>query len=367
MIVSLLFLFSAVYIVMIVVFALAASASRSRPEAGYRPSVSIIIAARNEEGHIGTCLDSIVALTYPKDLLEVIVVDDRSTDRTAEIIGGFGDKYPYIKLLRIESESGDRPGKTNAVMNAADASHGDVLMFTDADCRVPPAWVENTVAHYADPSIGVVAGFTYLAGESRLAQMQALDWFVLTSVASATTRLGFPVTAVGTNLSVRRKAYDSVGGYRKIPFSVTEDYALFHAVTSAGKWAARFPMDPGTLVESTPCPTMKQLFRQKQRWFMGGRGMDAKSLLIFSFPYAFNFLIVLALFFSPLWAVLLAVAVKLLVDFLLCLPAMSAFGRLSLLRVYPIFELYYYTYVLLFPPLVMFGGKITWKDRKMAG
>ena len=247
-------------------------------------------------------------------------------------------------------------------MNAIDISRGEILMFTDADCRVPPTWVENTVTHYSDPSIGVVAGFTSLVGETSFEEMQALDWFVLSSVAAATTSLGFPVTAVGTNLSVRREAYDSVGGYRKIPFSVTEDYALFHAVTASGKWKARFPMDASTLVESTPCRDWKQLYAQKKRWFTGGRGMDAKSLIIFAFPYMFNLLIILGVFFTPFWAVGLAVSVKLLVDILLCLPATLAFRRPSLLFVYPLFEIYYYMYVLIFPVLVMFRTEVTWKE-----
>ena len=363
MMVTLLFLFSAVYIFMILVFAGAAATSRARPELGYRPRVSVIIAARDEEEQIGACLESIAGLTYPQEQLEIIIVDDRSTDRTPEIVSSFSARHAHIRMLRIGTETEFPPGKTYAVMSAIDISGGEILMFTDADCRVPPTWVENTVTYYSDPSIGVVAGFTSLIGERPFEEMQALDWFVLTSVAAATTRLGFPVTAVGTNLSVRREAYDSVGGYRKIPFSVTEDYALFHAVTAPGRWKARFPMDPATLVESTPCHDWKQLYDQKKRWFTGGRGMDAKSLIIFAFPYVFNFLILLGVFFSPWWAVGLAIATKLLVDYLLCLPAILTFRRLSLLLVYPLFEIYYYIYVLMFPLLVVFRSEITWKER----
>ena len=348
---------------MILLFAGAAATSRGRPEKGYRPRVSVIIAARDEEGQIGACLESIIRLTYPQELLEIIIVDDRSTDRTGEIVSDFAGKQAHIRLLRIETENELLPGKTNAVMSAVDISRGEILMFTDADCRVPSSWVENTVSYYSDPSVGVVAGFTSLIGEKLFEEMQALDWFILTSVAAATTRLGFPVTAVGTNLSVRREAYDSVGGYRGIPFSVTEDYALFHAVTTSGKWKARYPMDPATLVESTPCHNWKQLYGQKKRWFTGGRGMDAKSLLIFAFPYVFNLLILLGVFLSPWWLVGLALAMKLLVDYLLCFPATLAFRRLPLLFVYPLFEIYYYIYVLIFPPLVMFRSKITWKER----
>jgi hypothetical protein len=91
--------------------------------------------------------------------------------------------------------------------------------------------------------------------------------------------------------------------------------------------------------------------------------MDAKSLLIFALPYVFNFLILLGLFLSPWWVFCIAAGVKIVVDLLLCLPAVITFRRPSLVFVYPLFEIYYYMYVLLFPPLVLFGGEITWKER----
>ena len=364
MILALLFLFCAIYIIMICVFILGAIYARYPADENYRPIVSVIVAARNEEENIESCLGSLEALEYPAELLDIIIADDRSTDRTAEIVTQSTRAHTNIRLLRVGPEGNLPPGKTNAVSCAADVARGEILMFTDADCAVPPTWVRNTVKYYSDSRVGTVAGFTSLIGRPAMAQMQALDWFVLFSVAAATTRIGFPVTAVGTNLSVRKLAYDSVGGYRKIPFSVTEDYALFHAVTASGRWKARFPMDPGALVQSTPCHTLTQLFSQKRRWFTGGRGMDLKSLLIFAFPYIYNVLILAGIFLAPWWAVGIAVAVKLIVDLLLCLPATVRFSRLSLLAAYPLFELYYYTYVLIFPPLVLFGNRVTWKGRK---
>ena len=364
MMLTLLFLFCAIYIIMISVFILGAINATYPVDEGYRPRVSIIVAARNEEENIEPCLHSLGALDYPKDLLDIIIADDRSTDRTAEIVSQYAAVHGHMRLLRVVPDAALPPGKANAVTCAADTAAGEILMFTDADCTVPPTWVRDTVKYYSHPRIGAVAGFTSLTGQPPLEQMQALDWFVLFSVAAATTRFGFPVTAVGTNLSVRKQAYESVGGYRKIPFSVTEDYALYHAVTAGGLWKARFPMDAGALVQSKPCHTLTQLFGQKRRWFTGGRGMDIKSMLIFAFPYIYNALILVGVFLAPWWAVGIALAVKLIVDLLLCLPAVIRFSRRSLLLIYPLFEVYYYIYVLLFPPLVLFGNKITWKGRK---
>jgi cellulose synthase/poly-beta-1,6-N-acetylglucosamine synthase-like glycosyltransferase len=346
----------------ILIFALAAAAAVYNGNSLHRPFVSIIVAARNEERHIAACVESLLSLTYPRDILEIIIVDDRSTDRTREICERYASVNPHLNVISGISGSGHLQGKPNAVAQGIQASTGEVLLFTDADCIVPRGWVEGIASHYADPSVGVVAGFTSLRGENWFSRMQALDWFVLFSAAAATTRIGFPTTAVGTNLSVRREAYNRVGGYEKIPFSVTEDYALFHAVTSMG-YRARIPMDRATLVESLPCATARQLFAQKKRWFTGGRGMDIRSLMVFSIPYVFNVFLILALFLLPGAVPWWALTVKVMVDFALTLPAVLRFRRLELLSVFPVFFFYYWAYVLIFPPLVLPGGKITWKDR----
>src|ERR1039457_7013983 len=128
MIVALLFLFSIVYMLMILLFAGAAATSGARPGDGYRPRVSIIIAARDEEEQIGACLESIVRLSYPQELLEIIIVDDRSTDRTAEIVSRYAGRQAHIQVLRIETENELLPGKTNAVLSAVDVSRGEILM-----------------------------------------------------------------------------------------------------------------------------------------------------------------------------------------------------------------------------------------------
>ncbi len=246
-----------------------------------------------------------------------------------------------------------------------EASHGEILLFTDADCSVPIHWIEETVKYYTDSSIGIVAGFTALRADSWFEGMQSLDWFVLFSVAAATIRLRYPVTAVGNNLSVRREAYNRVGGYRKIPFSVTEDYALFHAITRHTEYRARFPLDHRTLVESEACKTWGELFRQKTRWFTGGRDMDVRSLLIFTLPYCLNALLLVGLFLLP-WQITCIVAIlKVGSDLLLVMPAVMTFQRSSLLRFFVAFELYYIVYVLLFPLVVLSGKKVIWKERRL--
>jgi cellulose synthase/poly-beta-1,6-N-acetylglucosamine synthase-like glycosyltransferase len=350
------------YALQIILFAIAASKARYPSDPTFLPTVSIIIAARNEEANIRRCLESLARLTYPLHLLEVLVVDDRSTDATPSIVREFIRQYSHMKLVVAGPHTDHLRGKANAVTQGIESSHGEILFLTDADCEIPARWVEETVKYYTDKNIGIVAGFTALQNGNLFSSLQAIDWYLLLSVAAATIRLRFPVTAVGNNFSIRRNAYEQVGGYRAIPFSVTEDYALFRAVTTAG-YAARLPLDIGTIVESGACRTWKELYRQKKRWFVGGRDLGIKSHMIISVAYMLNALILLAAILTPGQEVLISVGLKFLADLALVLPALRDFKRLSLLAYFPLFELYYAGYVLLFPLVVLFDKDVMWKDR----
>ena len=363
MLADILFLFLVAYSLQMIIYGIAAFRARYPVDLSFRPSVAIIIAARNEEKNIRQCLDSIARLSYPARLLEVVIVDDRSTDNTAQIVREYTARHAHIKLVTAVAGTGNLRGKTNAVAQGIRESKGDIIMFTDADCSVPARWVEETIKYYTNDSIGIVAGFTALRVRRWFDALQTLDWFLLFSVAAATIRLRYPVTAVGNNLSVRRAAYDLVGGYENIPFSVTEDYALFHAVTHSTTYQARFPIDAAALVESDPCAGVGELYQQKMRWFTGGKGMNVGSLLLLLVPYGANVALVISLLWNPSLAVLWAFLAKASVDLFLVLPSVIAFRQLPLLRYFLFFEAYYIAYVLVFPVLVLAGAETVWKER----
>jgi 1,2-diacylglycerol 3-beta-glucosyltransferase len=363
MLVDVLFWLALVYLGQMVLFTLGAWLSRYSFDRSRKPTVSIIIAARNEEENIGRCLRSMCSLSYPREKLEVLVVDDRSSDRTSDIVRNYSLETPNIRLLTARPPTDHLQGKANAVTQGLEDAHGEIVLFTDADCEVQPGWVEETIKYYTDERVGIVAGFTLLKPTKELEKMQALDWFLLFSLAAAGIRLKHPFTAVGNNLSVSRVSYDAIGGYRSIPFSVTEDYALFHAVTTKRKFQARFPLDPATLVFSQPCRTLRQLYNQKKRWFTGGRDMGAGNLLFFCLSYAFMLLLVIGLPAMAAAGAWFPWAARLIADFLVLLPTITTFRRWNLMSAFPLLEIYLTLYVILFPPIVLLGSAVTWKDR----
>lgn len=126
---------------------------RSRQsEPGYTPSISILIAACNEEASIGSKLEQTLQLKYPPDKMEVLVLSDGSQDGTDQIVSAFSD--PRVKLVRIP----ERRGKTNAQNEGVKEAQGEILVFSDATTIYHQQALEYLAANYKDPEVGAVSG-----------------------------------------------------------------------------------------------------------------------------------------------------------------------------------------------------------------
>ena len=128
-------------------------------------SVSVVVAARDEAAHIASCLRALLAQDYSRELYEIIVVDDGSTDGTGHIVREFSGGSASVRLLRTEG-----PGSKKAALSLGIArAQGEVILTTDADCEVAPGWIRGMVSHFAD-GVGMVIGFShrwFVAGRLR--------------------------------------------------------------------------------------------------------------------------------------------------------------------------------------------------------
>jgi len=248
------------------------------------PRVSVLIAARNEEAALPRCLASVRALDYPAHLLEVLVGDDASTDRTRSVaeaaMQGFGGK---VAVIPITETLGHARGKANVLAHLAHRASSDYLFITDADIALPPTWVQGMLAHAA-PRVGTVTGLTVVEGVGALAGLQGIDWLLSLAAAQVATDSGQPMTAMGNNMLVTRAAYRATGGYEALPFSVTEDFALFKAVNAQG-YGFRQLFESGVRATSLPMATWATLLRQRLRWLRGVAALPRRvqvGLVLFS-------------------------------------------------------------------------------------
>ncbi len=326
------------------------------------PSISVIVAARDEEENILDCLISLYKLEYDADKIEIIMVDDNSSDGTNKIISDFIKDKKKFKLIKSGKEIGQLKGKTNALANALEIATGEVIFTTDADCTVKPTWAKTLASYYTE-DVGAVFGYTHQSGEKPFFAMQGVDSIYLLTGAAGAINMNAPMSCIGNNMSYRREAYDAIGGYESIPFSVTEDFRMLKAIAGLKKYKLVYPVDINSLVTTKPCDDLKTLYRQRKRWSIGGLENELSGVIMMTSAYFANLVLFLTPFFFNKWVAALLL-IRLIADWLFIRPI---YKRLNLkFKIYKllVFEIYYVTYSMIIPPVLLFSRKVVWKGKK---
>lgn len=243
----------AVYITLVAIFLFGLS-RRSRPVNTRSLSVSIVVPARNEAANIDTCLRALSAQTYPDDHLEIIAVDDRSTDDTAARIDKWARCLPRLSCVSVTQQDYDCP-KKNALWQGIKHARGDIIFTTDADCQPGPNWIASTLAHFA-PDVGMVIGHApLLQNKKALSSLLSLQALIVSTLAAGSAGIGFPLTCSGRNMAYRRKAFDEVNGFSDIGHIIGgDDVLLMRQIARKSAWKIRFNADADAFVPSASHP-----------------------------------------------------------------------------------------------------------------
>ncbi len=215
-----------------------------------RPSVSLIVAAHDEEASIVRWVRSTLAFEYPRDRLEVVVVSDGSTDRTLE----WAAKAGADLVLEVP-----RDGKVAALNAAVEKARGEVLAFSDANSIWEPDALGRLVARLADPQIGYACGQLRLEGEGGENQ-EGVYWRYETGVRALESRFAGVTAGNGAINAVRREAYIALEPTRG------QDISFPYELTKRG-WRAVF--EPGAVAREPMAATLGSEFRRKRRMLAG--------------------------------------------------------------------------------------------------
>ncbi len=264
------------------------------------PFVSILVAARNEQDNIGVCLDALDQIRYPKDCYEVWIGNDDSEDETEEIIREFVADKSNFHLLNITENIGNAKGKANVLAQLAQNAKGTFLLMTDADVAVPKSWIDGMIENYEE-GIGIMTGCTLAQPSSFIARLESIDWIYALSLIKGASHTGVGLTAMGNNMLVLKDAYEQVGGYETIPFSLTEDHELFKAITQQG-WQFKQVMQPEITAETVSAESFLELLHQRKRWVHGAIQAPWYILIVLTLQAMFLPILVGLYLFSPLLA-----------------------------------------------------------------
>jgi 1,2-diacylglycerol 3-beta-glucosyltransferase len=261
------------------------------------PTVSILIAARNEEENILHCLHAIQNLTYPTEHIEVWIGDDQSTDATNKLVTAYIHNKPNYHLVSVQPATTHVKGKANVLAQLAQQARGEFLFITDADIQVPPYWIGSILGGFEERT-GIVSGSTIVAGTGFFARTQRIDWAYASGMIHIVSEMDIPVTAIGNNMAIRRACYDDTGGYENLPFSVTEDLQLFISAIGKG-WGFRNLLDAGSTAFTAPLNTLNDALQQRKRWVSGAFRLPKQLITFLAMQAMFFPVLILAFVFLP--------------------------------------------------------------------
>ncbi len=373
MLISLVIFFTLLYALAIFVF-LFGSLFKAKRKGQETPFVSVVIAARNEEKSIGKLVYDLTHQTYPKDKYEIIIANDGSSDSTAHILDSQQNHIENLYVLHIEETPRGFSPKKFALHSAINQSQGDIILATDADCRVGSRWIETMISYFTK-DVGFVIGFSQFGRKheslSLLEKIQAFDFMQMMGAAIGSCNLGFPLAASGQNMGYRRQAYNTVGGYQRIAHRISgDDVLLLQLVRKETDYKVVFSDHPSSFATSKAEPTIKDFINQRQRWASNGSYQLKMNKLFFAYlllVYLYHVVLLIAtpvLLFAGvhLDVLLLCYAIKLSSELAIAMNSARIFHRTDLLLYFPLWFLIQIPYIVFVGGLGLFA-KFDWKGR----
>lgn len=231
-------------------------------ELNYEPFVSIIIPAHNEEKVIRATVDNILAVDYKK--FEIIVIDDRSEDLTAEVLKQINEEKPEVKYF-IRNKNAF-PGKSAVLNDALEISQGEIICVFDADARIKPDFLQKILPYLAEPEVGAVQARKVIINRDAnlLTRCQDNEYILDTSYTSGRDSIRGAVELRGNGQLVKREAVVAVGGWNN--YTITDDLDLSTRLHLNG-WDVRFAED--VCVYEEGITGFIPLLKQRRRWIEG--------------------------------------------------------------------------------------------------
>lgn len=333
-----------------------------------KTKVSILVAARNEAKNISKTLDDLCAQSYDKSLTEIIFIDDHSTDNTAEIIASYATKG--VKLIRLNEDLALNSYKKKAIQTAIGESKGDLIITTDADCRMGKDWLKTIISFYEEKDYKMISSpVAYFEEKSFFERAQALEFLYLIGLGASTIGNKKPSTCNGANLAYEKAAFYEVGGFKGIDdLASGDDELLLHKMAARYNNNIGFLKNEDAVVYTHAKATLGEFIQQRKRWASKSTRYKNKAIIVLGVAiWLFNVSILLnigiGLFLGPYFKLALAqLLIKILLEFIFLYQVTGFAKRRGLLVLLPVLNLMHIVYIV-YIGIAGNSGKYNWKDR----
>lgn len=301
-----------------------------------KTKVSVVVAARNEQENIERCIHSILQQDYPRELLEVIVVDDHSQPGIFTFLTSFESS---VRAGSLKCISNSAIGKKAAIETGIKRAAGELIITTDADCVAQRNWIATVVAfreRFQPKMIAAPVAFTN--EKSWLEKWQSLDLCGMMAITAGAITNGFPNMCNGANLAYEKKVFEEIGGFTGINKQPGgDDVMLMQKLAKKYPGGVHFLKSKEAVVFTQTEKTLSGLFQQRLRWLSKGTAFPdwrVSAVLVFSWLFNLSVLgnFIAGFFQKEFW---LIAAISFLIKSLSELPLLAAgcsfFGKEKLL------------------------------------
>lgn len=333
-----------------------------------KTKVSVLIAARNEGESIHLTIEDIIKQNYPKELFELIVVDDHSTDNTSSTIASYANKG--VKLIQLNESEPLNSYKKKAIAEAIKLANGELMVATDADCRMEENWLLTIVGLYQEKNYNLIsAPVIYHQEKSLFERLQTLEFLYLIGFGAAGIGNKMPSTCNGANLAYKKEIFLELDGFKGIDDLASGDDELFlHKVARAYPGTIGFCKSNDAIVYTHAKANVKEFIQQRRRWASKSVKYKDKKIIVlavcmwlFNLSLATNF--VLAFFYTGF---LKLVTIQFLIKFtaeLFFLEPLTSFAKRKDLLINVTFLTFLHVIYFIYIGVMGNAGKYQWKDR----
>jgi cellulose synthase/poly-beta-1,6-N-acetylglucosamine synthase-like glycosyltransferase len=337
-------------------------------------TVTILIPARNEKENIGNILNDLVDQDFPTHLLEVVVIDDHSTDHTGERVLAFAQLHPTLnlRLIAANKAGNDQAFKKQAIRAGIEATSGDLIITTDADTRLKPGWINAIVDFYEKqkPRM-IIAPVAFQNEKTFFERLQSMEFSGLMAATAGSCSMGFPLMCNGANLAFERTAYLETRDSSDLRYPSGDDLFLMMKIGKKfGSRSIKYLFTEEAIVSTSAKRSLREFVSQRLRWVSKSPGYsDPVVKAVAAITWLLNFLLLSTLVAGTfnrqlLILSLVLLGIKMVLEFPAVWRIMMLTGKIRFWFLYPFTQILNLVYVTL---IGILGNLVSyeWKGRRI--
>lgn len=330
--------------------------------------ISVIVPARNEEKNLPVLLQALSGQSYPVEMFEIIVVDDYSSDSTAERVND--QSMQNVSLVR-PAVAPQLSSKKKSIEAGIHKAVGELIVTTDADCIPPAGWLDAINDFYVSRHAAFIAApVKFVYDKSLLQVFQALDFLTLQGITAASVSLDFHMMCNGANLAYKKEAFEKVKGFDGIDQVATgDDMLLMYKIRRSYPGSIFYLKSRDAMMTTQPMLTWRDFLMQRKRWASKTLVYDDwRIIAVLTFVYLLNCLfpaLLIASFFDPeyWWIAAGFLFFKALIEYPFVRAVAEFYGERKLMGFLWLFQPLHCLYTVSVG-LVSQLGKYEWKGRR---